>query len=121
MWPRRLAGRFRSLLLPVVVLLSIAGHDCVVPLPVAAAAAHAAGHHDLDRRSPGAGGPAGEVHGADCDPVATVTGCGSAAPVVVVVARELIAAAPDAGAATGPRVATVDRPPKFLLHASLLI
>jgi hypothetical protein len=110
---KRDSGSAVRLVLIVLALLLVGGHDCVLPLP---AGAEPAGHHhhgDSDHDT-------GAVHAADCEAVglkASAPYSPSAAGTLTVFVR----ATADRPSISQPDRVPFDRPPRFLLHAALLI
>jgi hypothetical protein len=113
----RRTGRALRLALIGLALLLIGGHECVMPLPASAGSAgraHATGHHDHGDAEPVA------VHSGECETLG-LKASAPYAPVVVRTTAALVLSGADPRPVGPPRLAPVHRPPRFLLHAALLI
>lgn len=107
-------------LLIVLAVFVMLGHHCVIPLPAAAAEATAHGDPTHDRAHDGPGSD-DAAHPSGCHVVATKAT--SAAPAATSVARVDLPRVPHVRPAPALEAHFIwlGRPPRYILHAALLI
>jgi len=124
---RVLASRSRlAPVLPVILaFLTVLGHHCVAPIDAEGVDHHQPAHHaEHDHGAAhghGATGDGGDAHPSDCHVMATKAP--AAAPAVTAVGHLGLPAVVSARTTREPSPApsAPDRPPRYILHAALLI